>query len=503
MNRLGTASGAGVFHRQSLYTSQNTWNTFLPIRHMRRRHSRIPTGALRTATWAVMAGVGSASGKDGSRGGGILVSSEAPGGTTGVILLILGSGWPSVAANGISESAGSNGAQGTGRGRDLGSGGTGGGGRYGTRASNGGWGPTEDVGGAGTASSGQRARGTGSGGMGGAGSSGAQACIDGWEADHGGIARAEGTDCRAGAGVAGVIFSGQGQRTGGLTAANGGTGSGGTGGIGNGGGGRGTAGHVSGAQGTGNGVGRAAGSNGALFGAGQRAAAAEAWAISTVTAAAATALGLGADTGSDLAVKPGRARGTGGVDTGDGAGASGADKAGGGRATGLAGIVGRAQGRGGCCLAEDFSGARGRGSSGTDVVGRCGAWVGIGDGPGSTGSVGSSGAQGRSGGGRAETNGQMTGASGGIDRAKDGSGGVGAHTDGGGALGNGMGSWGTAGSSAGAGSDNGAQMEATGGTSRAGGSGCAERAAAGGVGKTRATGSSGAGAANTGGHRSA
>ena len=83
MNRLGTASGAGAFHRQSLYTSQNTWNTFLPIRHMRRRHSRIPTGALRTVTWAVMAGAGSALGKDGSHGSGILVTSEAPGGTTG------------------------------------------------------------------------------------------------------------------------------------------------------------------------------------------------------------------------------------------------------------------------------------------------------------------------------------------------------------------------------------------------------------------------------------
>ena len=34
---------------------------------------------------------------------------------------------------------------------------------------------------------------------------GAQACIDGWEADHGGVARAEGMDCGAGAGVVGVV----------------------------------------------------------------------------------------------------------------------------------------------------------------------------------------------------------------------------------------------------------------------------------------------------------
>ena len=115
-----------------------------------------------------MAGAGSASGKDGSRGGGILVSSEAPGKTTGVILPILGSGWPSVVASGISESAGGNGAQGTGRGRGLGSGGTGSGGRYRTQAGNGSWGPTEDVGRVGIASSGQRAWGTGSGGSDGA-----------------------------------------------------------------------------------------------------------------------------------------------------------------------------------------------------------------------------------------------------------------------------------------------------------------------------------------------
>ena len=48
----------------------------------------------------------------------------------------------------------------------------------------------------------------------------------------GSICRAEGDGGRADVGVAGVVFSGQGQRTGGLTAANGGTGSGGTGGIG-------------------------------------------------------------------------------------------------------------------------------------------------------------------------------------------------------------------------------------------------------------------------------
>ena len=38
---------------------------------------------MRTATRAVVAGAGSASGKDGSHGSGILVTSEAPGGTTG------------------------------------------------------------------------------------------------------------------------------------------------------------------------------------------------------------------------------------------------------------------------------------------------------------------------------------------------------------------------------------------------------------------------------------
>ena len=52
------------------------------------------------ATRAVMAGVGSASGKDGSRGGGILVSSEAPGGTTG-------NGGCGVAANSDGAQAGS------------------------------------------------------------------------------------------------------------------------------------------------------------------------------------------------------------------------------------------------------------------------------------------------------------------------------------------------------------------------------------------------------------
>ena len=49
MNRLGTASRAGAFHRQSLYTSQKTWNTLLQIRRVQWRLSRIPTGALRTA----------------------------------------------------------------------------------------------------------------------------------------------------------------------------------------------------------------------------------------------------------------------------------------------------------------------------------------------------------------------------------------------------------------------------------------------------------------------
>ena len=44
---------------------------------------RIPMGALRTVTWAFTAGVGLASGKDGSHDGGNLVSFEAPGGTTG------------------------------------------------------------------------------------------------------------------------------------------------------------------------------------------------------------------------------------------------------------------------------------------------------------------------------------------------------------------------------------------------------------------------------------
>ena len=61
---------------------------------------RIPTGALRTAMQAVMAGAGSASGKDGSRGGGILVTSEALGGTTG-------NGGCDVAANSDGAQAGS------------------------------------------------------------------------------------------------------------------------------------------------------------------------------------------------------------------------------------------------------------------------------------------------------------------------------------------------------------------------------------------------------------
>ena len=69
-------------------------------------------------------------------------------------------------------------AQGTGCGLGCGSGGIGGGGGYGTWAGNSGWGPTEDVSGVGTASSGQRARGTGSGGMGSAGSSGAVTGVD-------------------------------------------------------------------------------------------------------------------------------------------------------------------------------------------------------------------------------------------------------------------------------------------------------------------------------------
>ena len=152
----------------------------------------------------------------------------------------------------------------------------------------------------------------GSGGTGGVGSSEAQACIDGWEADHGGVARAEGMDCRAGVEVAGVVFSGQGQRTGGLTAANGGTGSGGTGGI---------------------------GSSGEQMGSGLT--------VSGKAWARGTGCGLGCGSG-----------GIGGVDTGDGDGADGAGKAGSGtqgigmqtkgkgsgRATELAGIIGRAQG---------------------------------------------------------------------------------------------------------------------------------------------------------------
>ena len=43
----------------------------------------MPTGALRMATQAMMAGAGLASGKDGSRDGGNLVSFEVLGGTTG------------------------------------------------------------------------------------------------------------------------------------------------------------------------------------------------------------------------------------------------------------------------------------------------------------------------------------------------------------------------------------------------------------------------------------
>ena len=107
----------------------------------------------------------------------------------------------------------------------------------------------------------------------------------------------------------------------------------GSGGIGNGGGSWGSAGSVSGAQGTGNGV-RAAGKS---------------WARGT---------GCRLDCGSG---------GIGSVDTGDGDGADGADKAssgtrgigmqtkgkGSGRATELAGVIGRAQGRGGQCSGVD------------------------------------------------------------------------------------------------------------------------------------------------------
>ena len=198
-----------------------------------------------------MAGVGPASGKDRSRDDGILASSEAPGGMTGIILPILSSGWSSMVASGISKSAGGNGAQGTGRGRGLGSGGTGGGGRYGTQAGNSGRGPTEDVGGVGTASSGQRTWGTGSGGMGGAGSSGAVTGVD-----QGQMARTAGSSDQAtsnscpsccsasdfgrawGIGLSSTDVIGRcGARVdigdrGGLTAANGGTGSGGTGSVG-------------------------------------------------------------------------------------------------------------------------------------------------------------------------------------------------------------------------------------------------------------------------------
>ena len=64
MDRLGTASRAGAFHWQSLYTSQNTWNTLLQIRHMRRRLLQIPTGALRTVDG--LAGKGQMTGMAGS-----------------------------------------------------------------------------------------------------------------------------------------------------------------------------------------------------------------------------------------------------------------------------------------------------------------------------------------------------------------------------------------------------------------------------------------------------
>ena len=66
----------------------------------------------RTAMRAMRVGAGSAIVAEAVGGGcGRL---EAPGGMTGVILPILGSGWASVAGNGISEMVGSNGAQGTG-----------------------------------------------------------------------------------------------------------------------------------------------------------------------------------------------------------------------------------------------------------------------------------------------------------------------------------------------------------------------------------------------------
>ena len=119
---------------------------------------------------------------------------------------------------------------------------------------------------------------------------------------------------------------------------------------------------------------------------------------------------------------------------------------------GGAGSSDRARGNG-CpsrCSARDFGGARGSGLSGTDVIGRCGARVGIGDGAGDatagTGGcswdiaaeaeLGALGSSGRAGlwhgtagsGSRAEANGQMTGASGSIVRAwgmADGSDGIG------------------------------------------------------------------------------
>ena len=130
-----------------------------------------------------------------------------------------------------------------------------------------------------------------------------------------------------------------------------------------------------------------------------------------------------------------------------------ADGKGGGRAAGLAGIIGRAQGRGGHCSAGNFSGAwvgiwgamscskdaRDSGIKGLATGGDLGG-IGSSAGEATAGTGGSSwdiaaeaelralGSGGRAGpwhgtagsGNRAEDNGQMTGASGSINRAKDG-----------------------------------------------------------------------------------